>query len=102
MDASITAIIGIACTIAGAVIGYSGFLRTAKRESADNGKHDGTVLSELAHCNAGIDDIKAELKDMRRTNSEILCRLTAVEASAKQAHKRIDRIEGLEDSRGKE
>ena len=31
--------------------------------------------------------------EQRNTNTQFLERLTAVEASAKQAHKRIDRIE---------
>jgi hypothetical protein len=39
------------------------------------------------------------MREQRTTNSQILERLTSVEASAKQAHKRLDRIEGKEGNR---
>ena len=42
---------------------------------------------------ANTDEIKAEQKEQRKTNTEFVTRLTDVEASAKQAHKRLDHIE---------
>ena len=45
------------------------------------------------HIKANTDEIKAEQKEQRKTNTEFVTRLTAVEASAKQAHKRIDTLE---------
>ncbi len=50
-------------------------------------------MTEIGYIKSGIDDIKAEQREQRNTNTQFLERLTAVEASAKQAHKRIDRIE---------
>ena len=38
-------------------------------------------------------DIKNEQKDQRKTNTAFVERIAAVEQSAKQAHKRIDRLE---------
>ena len=43
-----------------------------------------------------LDEIKAEQKEQRRINTETATELAAVKASAKQAHLRIDRIEGRE------
>lgn len=57
-------------------------------------KRDTTVLSEIGYIKSGVDDIKAEQREQRKTNTEFVSRLTAVEASAKQAHKRIDTLEG--------
>lgn len=93
----LTAIIGIICTLVGALVGYLGFFRNSKKDSEDEGREVGTVLTELGYIKGGIDDLKAENREQRKTNAELLTRVTAVEASAKQAHKRIDRIEGKED-----
>ncbi len=90
----IASIVGLACTILGAVIGYVAFLRTTKKESEAEGRETGAVLTELGYIKGGIDDLKAENREQRKTNTEFVSRLTAVEASAKQAHHRIDRIEG--------
>ena len=40
------------------------------------------------------EEIKSEQREQRKTNLEVLTRLTAVEQSAKQAHKRMDGFEG--------
>ena len=52
-----------------------------------------TVLTEIGYIKANTDEIKAEQKEQRKTNTEFVTRLTDVEASAKQAHKRLDHIE---------
>lgn len=79
-------LLGVICTIASFFIGR---MSAAKND----GEHDGTMTSDLGYVKAGIDDIKAEQKEQRKTNTEFVSRLTAVEESTKQAHKRIDRIE---------
>lgn len=89
-------IIGVACTILGAALSYAAFFRNAKSDSKADGKQDGTILTELGYIKGGIDDLKSENREQRKTNTEFISRLTAVESSAKQAHKRIDRIEGQE------
>lgn len=53
----------------------------------------GTSWLEKAYIKANTDEIKAEQKEQRKTNTEFVTRLTDVEASAKQAHKRLDHIE---------
>lgn len=89
-------IIGLVCTVLGAVIGYVTFIRNGKKESRDEGKESGAALSELGYIKSGVDDLKAEFRDMRKTNAEIVQRLAAVESSAKQAHHRLDRLENKE------
>lgn len=56
-------------------------------------RQDATVLTEIGYIKANTDEIKAEQKEQRKTNTEFVTRLTDVEASAKQAHKRLDHIE---------
>lgn len=85
--------IGIVCTLLGAGIAYAAYRLNVKKADKDEGRESGVVLTELGYIKSGIDDIKTEQKEQRKTNTEFIERLTAVEQSAKQAHKRIDRLE---------
>lgn len=73
--------------------GYIAFVRNRDKDKESNVKHDATVLTEIGYIKANTDEIKAEQKEQRKTNTEFVTRLTDVEASAKQAHKRLDHIE---------
>lgn len=72
---------------------YIAFVRNRDKDKESNVKHDATVLTEIGYIKANTDEIKAEQKEQRKTNTEFVTRLTDVEASAKQAHKRLDHIE---------
>lgn len=91
-------IIGILSPICAIIFGWATFARNGKKDTADEAKSDATVLSEIGYIKGGIDDIKAEQREQRKTNLEVLTRLTAVEESAKQAHHRLDRLDGITDN----
>ena len=55
------------------------------------------ISTQIGHIKSGIDDIKAEQREQRKTNTDFIARLTAVEESAKQAHHRLNRLEGITD-----
>ena len=82
--------LSVVSTICAIVFGYVAFARNGKRDVADEAKSDATVLTEIGYIKANTDEIKAE------QNVEVVTRLTAVEASAKQAHKRLDAFESRE------
>lgn len=84
-------------TVLGIVLSYVAFLRNTKRDSNDEGRETGQVLTELGYIKGGIDDLKQEQRRQQETNIELITRLTSVEASARQAHKRIDRLEDREE-----
>lgn len=90
-------IVGIVCTLVGAAITYATFSRNKSKDDKSEGREDGAILTELGYIKGGIDDLKAENREQRKTNTEFISRLTAVEASTKQAHHRIDRLEGRSD-----
>lgn len=90
--------VGAIFTIVGGVIGYLVFLRNRDKDSKAEGREDGQIMSELGYIKGGVDDLKKDMREQRTTNTQILERLTSVEASAKQAHKRLDRIEGKGDN----
>ena len=68
-----TTVLSVFSTVCAIVFGYIAFVRNRDK--------------------ANTDEIKAEQKEQRKTNTEFVTRLTDVEASAKQAHKRLDHIE---------
>lgn len=85
-------IVAIVGGIAGIVFGLVTLFRNKKADDAQQGRESGTVLSDLGYIKAGVDEIKSEQKEQRKTNIELITRLTAVEESTKQAHKRIDEL----------
>ena len=87
-------VLSIISTILAIVFGYIAFVRNRDKDKSEDVKTDATMLTEIGYIKANTDEIKAEQKDQRKTNIEFAVRLTDVEASAKQAHKRIDTMEG--------
>lgn len=84
----ILALVPLAQLIINAINAARSKTKDAQSDSAQNA----TVLVELGTIKGGIQDIKDEQKAQRETNIEFVQRLTAVEESTKQAHKRIDRL----------
>lgn len=91
MDTNV--LIGGVCAIAGVVLSYLAFAREQSNDDKKDGVQDGTILTELGYIKSNTDEIKSEQKEQRRINVELYTRISSVEASAKQAHKRLDNIE---------
>lgn len=79
--------------IGGLVFGIISAVRNKKTDDTKEAKEDGIVLTELGYIKSGIDDIKHKQEGQEKQNLEFVRELTAVEESAKQAHKRIDKLE---------
>ena len=77
---------------AGIAFGLATYFRNKKHDDTEEGAKSGTILSDIGYIKAGVDDIKSEQKEQRKTNIEVVARLTAVEESTTQAHKRIDEL----------
>ena len=89
----ILTILSAAGTVCAIIFGAAALIRTRKTDAGAEGRQDGQILTELGYIKGGIEDVKTEQREQRKTNTEFVSRLTAVEASAKQAHKRLDQIE---------
>ena len=88
--------LALLCTLVGGIIGIITFSRNKAKDDRSEGRQSGQMLTELGYIKSGIDDIKTEQREQRRINTETATELAAIKASAKQAHLRIDRIEGRE------
>lgn len=78
-------IIGLALSIATFFLG-----RFASHQAA--GEKNGYLASDIGYIKAGIDDLKSEVRAIKSELSELNMRVTRVEESTKQAHKRIDQL----------
>ena len=60
------------------------------------------MFVQLCDISKGIDEIKTEQREQRGMNMGVMTKLTEIEASTKQAHKRIDHIEEVCENRRKD
>ncbi len=91
--AILTAVIGAVGGLCAIAFGYATYKRNRKADDSSEGKESGTLFTEIGYIKSGIDDIKRKQDKQDERLLQISERLTAVEASSKQAHKRIDRLE---------
>ena len=84
--ASISAIAAITTV----VIALIKLTRAKSKTDNEQGQSSGTLISDVGYIKAGVDDLKRDNREMRKDFSDLTERVTRVEESAKQAHKRID------------
>lgn len=88
-----TAILGIVATLSGMVLGWSARAKEAKKEVKKEAEIDTALRTDMEYLKRGVDDIRLEQRSQGQRMDVVVERLTRVEESSKQAHKRIDRIE---------
>lgn len=89
MQTNFAAVLTAASALAGVVFGYFGYRRGLKKD----GEKDGELKSDTEYIKMRIDDVLLEQKDTNKSLISLSERVTRVEESAKQAHKRIDGLE---------
>lgn len=68
------------------------FVLARRKDGYSDGDKDGGLKSDMSYIRKGIDEMRLDLKELNRKQDDMNTRLTRVEESAKQAHKRIDEI----------
>ena len=86
-------ILSVATGLCAIIFGFLAFRRNQKADDKEEGSLRGTMLTDIGYIKSGVDDIKDEQREQRKTNADFLERLVDCEASTKQAHKRIDGLE---------
>ncbi|MCM3600623.1 hypothetical protein M3175_07760 [Robertmurraya korlensis] len=100
--------IGLALTILSVVIALQGYQlnkqkhrdeQTEKqtKEEKDDAKESAEIKAQLGYISKGVDDIRIDLKANERQMAALGERVTRVEESSKQAHKRLDNLESKGD-----
>ena len=94
--AVVSALLGVLGTVCAIVFSYAAFSRERKKDESEEGKQDGTLLTEIGYIKSGVDDIKRKQEKQDEQYIDVIIRVTAADSSLKQAHKRIDRLEDSE------
>ena len=76
--------------ILGMIFGIVALFRNKKTDDSGEGQKMGMLLSEIGYVKSNTDEIKAEQQRQRDTTTELKCEVARIDASAKQAHKRLD------------
>ncbi|MBD8006524.1 hypothetical protein [Bacillus norwichensis] len=87
-------IIGIICTTGGFIVAYLTFIRNRDKDTRTDATESAVVRTKLDAIVQGVDSIRIDLKGNERNIAHIAERVTRVEESLKQTHKRIDYLEG--------
>ena len=91
-----TALVGTICSITFGALGFLiSYITFSKKKDADarhDGESRGALASDVGYIKAGVDDLKRESRETRKEIGDLSERVTRVEESTKQAHKRLDRI----------
>ena len=86
------ALFGVVGIISGVVFGYTGYQKGLKQESLQEGEEEGTLKADTRYIIRRVDDILLEQKDTNKSINLLAERVTRIEESTKQAHKRLDKL----------
>jgi hypothetical protein len=79
--------------VSGIVLGWMGKTQAFKKDVAQEAGNGASLRTDVEYIKRGVDDVRFELKDQVRRFDALTERVTRVEESTKQAHKRLDKIE---------
>ena len=89
------ALLGAVSTVFGMVITYFTFMRGRDKNIKTDAQENAKVSTKLDHISRGVDDIRIDLRSNERQINTVAERVTRVEESTKQAHLRINNVEGV-------
>lgn len=89
----ISAVIALLAAVSGIVLGWMGGTKAYKDEIAQEAGADASLHTDMSYIKRGIDNIQMDLRTQSQRMDGLSERITRLEESSKQAHKRIDRLE---------
>ena len=84
--------ISIIIAVVGCLLSVIAFFIGRQSASKQEGREAGQMLSEMGYLKSGIDDIKAEIKEQRKTYEALQNRVTIVERDLKTVFNKLDEI----------
>jgi len=94
---TVLAFVSIMGGVGGIVFGLASYSRNHKRDAHTEGARLAALSADIGSVKSGVHDIKRQIERLDEKQEkqyvEMMTRLVAVEASARQAHKRLDRME---------
>lgn len=84
--------LSIIIAVVGCLLAVITFFIGRQSASKQEGREAGQMLSEMGYLKSGIDDIKAEIKEQRKTYEALQNRVTIVERDLKTVFNKLDEI----------
>jgi hypothetical protein len=85
--------IGVLVAVLSLIVAYLGYQLNKSKEIKSDGQESAELKAELGYIRRGVDDIKIDLRANEKQMQALGERVTRVEESTKQAHKRMDNFE---------
>lgn len=89
----VSTIVAMIAALSGIALGWIGRTSTFKQEVAQEAGNGAVLRTDVEYIKRGVDDIRADVRVQGQRTDALAERVTRVEESTKQAHKRIDKIE---------
>lgn len=90
-----TVLISVVTAVSGLILGWAGRTRSFRQDIIQEAGADALQRADVDYIKRGVDDIRLEQRVQAQRVDALSERVTRVEESAKQAHKRIDRKEDI-------
>lgn len=90
-----TVLVSIAAAVSGIILGWTSRTRSFRQDLIQEAGADALQRADVDYIKRGVDDIRLEQRAQAQRVDVLSERVTRVEESAKQAHKRIDRKEDI-------
>ena len=88
----VVSVIGIIITLSSVFFAYLAFKRNDKSDSKNQGKHEGSIMSDIVHIKDCVDRVEKNLNKVDERYRNILERLVKVEEAVANITKRVDHI----------
>ena len=89
----LTVELGILVSVLGVIIAYQTYQLNRQKDVKSDTREDAKLQTKLDYISKGVEDIRIDLKANEKQMIALGERVTRVEESSKQAHKRIDKLE---------
>lgn len=89
------AIVTVVAAVSGILLGWTARAREIKKDVEQEASTDTALKMDVDYIKKGVDDIRVDMRVYGQRVDSLSERVTRVEESSKQAHKRIDRLEGI-------
>ena len=89
---TVVSVIGIIGTLSSVFFAYLAFKRNDKSESKSQGKHEGSIMSDIVHIKDCVDRVERNLNKVDERYRNILERLVKVEEAVANVTKRVDHM----------
>lgn len=87
-------IISVIAALSGIALGWMARSKAIRQDIAQQASADALQRADVEYIKRGVDEIRVDQRAQGKRIDELSERVTRVEESAKQAHKRLDRVAG--------